>query len=236
MSTNGAETRRQEPPPGDRSRENWRGEKEEEERMDEGANQVEEIRRDEKDRSATSRSRATVEAATQDDLTNRCIHCGIYFLDEVMYALHMSCHGDQGPYQCSFCLHVCLDRYDFTTHIQRGLHRYADKTAHAQGHAPDESIAGMSEHVTQVENNGGDRNEITAEGDVTGTCHDQDDGITGADTDDKGPGSENETGVESHDVTNQEVGSKHVTDDITKTTEVTTAAELTNLDENTGSD
>uniref|UniRef100_A0A3Q3XK31 Zinc finger transcription factor Trps1 n=1 Tax=Mola mola TaxID=94237 RepID=A0A3Q3XK31_MOLML len=65
---------------------------------------------------------ATVEVATQDDLTNRCVHCGIYFLDEVMYALHMSCHGDQGPYQCSFCLHVCVDRYDFTTHIQRGLH------------------------------------------------------------------------------------------------------------------
>uniref|UniRef100_A0A3Q1FA44 Zinc finger transcription factor Trps1 n=1 Tax=Acanthochromis polyacanthus TaxID=80966 RepID=A0A3Q1FA44_9TELE len=65
--------------------------------------------------------------ATQDDLTNRCIHCGIYFLDEVMYALHMSCHGDKGPYQCSFCLHLCVDRYDFTTHIQRGLHRYTDK-------------------------------------------------------------------------------------------------------------
>uniref|UniRef100_A0A3P8W4I4 Zinc finger transcription factor Trps1 n=1 Tax=Cynoglossus semilaevis TaxID=244447 RepID=A0A3P8W4I4_CYNSE len=73
-------------------------------------------------------TRETVDASTQDDLTNRCVHCGIYFLDEVMYALHMSCHGEQGPYQCSFCLHVCVDRYDFTTHIQRGLHRYADKT------------------------------------------------------------------------------------------------------------
>uniref|UniRef100_A0A3P8S3K0 Zinc finger transcription factor Trps1 n=1 Tax=Amphiprion percula TaxID=161767 RepID=A0A3P8S3K0_AMPPE len=64
-----------------------------------------------------------IPVSTQDDLTNRCIHCGIYFLDEVMYALHMSCHGDKGPYQCSFCLHLCVDRYDFTTHIQRGLHR-----------------------------------------------------------------------------------------------------------------
>uniref|UniRef100_A0A3B3ZRD2 Zinc finger transcription factor Trps1 n=1 Tax=Periophthalmus magnuspinnatus TaxID=409849 RepID=A0A3B3ZRD2_9GOBI len=70
---------------------------------------------------------STVEVSTQDDLTNRCAHCGIYFLDEVMYALHMSCHGDQAPYQCSFCLHVCADKYDFTTHIQRGLHRYSDK-------------------------------------------------------------------------------------------------------------
>ncbi|XP_061764558.1 zinc finger transcription factor Trps1 isoform X1 [Nerophis ophidion] len=71
----------------------------------------------------TGRSRATADAATQDDPSNRCLHCGIYFLDEVMYALHMSCHGDQGPYQCSFCLHTCADRYDFTTHIQRGLHK-----------------------------------------------------------------------------------------------------------------
>ncbi|KAM8883548.1 zinc finger transcription factor Trps1 isoform 3-T5 [Synchiropus picturatus] len=74
-----------------------------------------------------------VDVATQDDLTNHCIHCGIYFLDEVMYALHMSCHGDQRPYQCSFCLHICADRYDFTTHIQRGLHRYTDKTPQQRG-------------------------------------------------------------------------------------------------------
>uniref|UniRef100_A0A3Q3QCA7 Zinc finger transcription factor Trps1 n=1 Tax=Monopterus albus TaxID=43700 RepID=A0A3Q3QCA7_MONAL len=73
--------------------------------------------------SSVSSNHTTAEVATQDDLTNRCIHCGIYFLDEVMYALHMSCHADQGPYQCSFCLHMCADRYDFTTHIQRGLHR-----------------------------------------------------------------------------------------------------------------
>uniref|UniRef100_A0A3B4UHT4 Zinc finger transcription factor Trps1 n=1 Tax=Seriola dumerili TaxID=41447 RepID=A0A3B4UHT4_SERDU len=105
-------------PPPPRLRENWKGEKDEEERTDEGGNQKEEIGKEEKDHLTKSRS-----MATQDDLTNRCIHCGIYFLDEVMYALHMSCHGDQGPYQCSFCLHVCVDRYDFTTHIQRGLHR-----------------------------------------------------------------------------------------------------------------
>uniref|UniRef100_A0A3B4Z4K9 Zinc finger transcription factor Trps1 n=1 Tax=Stegastes partitus TaxID=144197 RepID=A0A3B4Z4K9_9TELE len=82
--------------------------------------------------SSVPSNRTMVEVATQDDLTNRCIHCGIYFLDEVMYALHMSCHGDKGPYQCSFCLHLCVDRYDFTTHIQRGLHRYTDKTSKKQ--------------------------------------------------------------------------------------------------------
>ncbi|XP_009292725.1 zinc finger transcription factor Trps1 isoform X1 [Danio rerio] len=66
-----------------------------------------------------------VDQATQDDLSSKCVHCGIVFLDEVLYALHMSCHGDGGPFQCSICLHACSDKYDFTTHIQRGLHRAA---------------------------------------------------------------------------------------------------------------
>ncbi|TRZ01714.1 hypothetical protein DNTS_003599 [Danionella cerebrum] len=66
-----------------------------------------------------------IDQATQDDLSSKCAHCGIVFLDEVLYALHMSCHGDGGPFQCSICLHACSDKYDFTTHIQRGLHRIA---------------------------------------------------------------------------------------------------------------
>ncbi|XP_043923035.1 zinc finger transcription factor Trps1 [Protopterus annectens] len=61
--------------------------------------------------------------STQDELSTKCVHCGIVFLDDVMYALHMSCHGDSGPFQCSICQHLCTDKYDFTTHIQRGLHR-----------------------------------------------------------------------------------------------------------------
>lgn len=121
-STNGGERRRQESPAGERPRERWK----EEERAEEGGGWDED-----------AGNRATADAATQDDLANRCVHCGIYFLDEVMYALHMSCHGEQGPYQCSFCLHVCADRYDFTTHIQRGLHRYADKTAPPAAHGRD---------------------------------------------------------------------------------------------------
>ncbi|XP_030074108.1 zinc finger transcription factor Trps1 isoform X2 [Microcaecilia unicolor] len=64
-----------------------------------------------------------VDRSTQDELSTKCAHCGIVFLDEVMYALHMSCHGDSGPFQCSICQHFCTDKYDFTTHIQRGLHR-----------------------------------------------------------------------------------------------------------------
>ncbi|XP_016103193.1 zinc finger transcription factor Trps1-like [Sinocyclocheilus grahami] len=66
-----------------------------------------------------------VDQATQDEISSKCAHCGIVFLDEVLYALHMSCHGDGGPFQCSICLHACADKYDFTTHIQRGLHRAA---------------------------------------------------------------------------------------------------------------
>lgn len=64
-----------------------------------------------------------VDRSTQDELSTKCAHCGIVFLDDVMYALHMSCHGDSGPFQCSICQHLCTDKYDFTTHIQRGLHR-----------------------------------------------------------------------------------------------------------------
>uniref|UniRef100_A0A8C0IR07 Zinc finger transcription factor Trps1 n=1 Tax=Chelonoidis abingdonii TaxID=106734 RepID=A0A8C0IR07_CHEAB len=64
-----------------------------------------------------------VDRSTQDELSTKCAHCGIVFLDEVMYALHMSCHGDSGPFQCSICQYLCTDKYDFTTHIQRGLHR-----------------------------------------------------------------------------------------------------------------
>ncbi|XP_077349366.1 zinc finger transcription factor Trps1 isoform X2 [Lithobates pipiens] len=64
-----------------------------------------------------------MDRSTQDELSTKCVHCGIVFLDEVMYALHMSCHGESGPFQCSICQHLCTDKYDFTTHIQRGLHR-----------------------------------------------------------------------------------------------------------------
>ncbi|XP_029022112.1 zinc finger transcription factor Trps1 isoform X2 [Betta splendens] len=222
-STNGAEARRQEAPPGERLRETWGGEKDEEERTDEGANQVEEVTGDEKRRLAAGRSKDTAEASTQDDLTNRCVHCGICFLDEVMYALHMSCHGDQGPYQCSFCLHVCLDRYDFTTHIQRGLHRYAAEAAR-EGEGED------GERVSRAESG---RHEATADGDAAGTRHDPHQETTGAGADDGGPGSDKEAGS---DVTKQEVGSKLVSDDPTDAPEVTTAAESKDLDENTGSD
>lgn len=249
MSTNGPERRRQESPLAERLRENWKGEKEEEERTDEGGNQMEEIGKEEKDhltacRSSVSSNRSMVEVATQDDLTNRCIHCGIYFLDEVMYALHMSCHGDQGPYQCSFCLHVCADRYDFTTHIQRGLHRYTDKALQQKGHTQGgkiQSASMMSEcesrsATPEEQKDGVDCNEITCESDdVTGVCHGgQADEITGNDANDNEAGAEKEIRVESHDITDQELGGKMESESSADITiEVTTVADSENLDENT---
>lgn len=251
MSTNGAERRRQESPLAERLRENWKGEKEEEERID-GGNQREEIGKEEKDhlikgRSSVPTNRTMVEVATQDDLTNRCVHCGIYFLDEVMYALHMSCHGDQGPYQCSFCLHVCVDRYDFTTHIQRGLHRYTDKTSQNRSHAQDgiiQNAAAMLErechNVTPEGKDEGDHSEVTDESsDVIGDSLDnQAKEIAGNDANDNETEVEKEVGGESHDATIQELGDEMVSDssdDITKNAEVTTVAESKNLDENTES-
>ncbi|KAM9738398.1 zinc finger transcription factor Trps1 isoform 2-T5 [Menidia menidia] len=157
LSTNGAEKRRpeQESPLPERLRGNWK-EKEEEERTDEGGSPGEETGTGVRDHltkhpSDATSGRTAVDVSTQDELTNRCVHCGIYFLDEVMYALHMSCHGDKGPHQCGFCLHVCADRYDFTTHIQRGLHRYSDRASPQGGHTqdaamPDAAAPSESEH------------------------------------------------------------------------------------------
>ncbi|XP_054462529.1 zinc finger transcription factor Trps1-like [Anoplopoma fimbria] len=252
MSTNGAERRRQESPLAERLRENWKGEKEEEdeERMDEGGSSKEEVGSEEKDhltkcRPSVPSNRAMVDVATQDDLTNRCIHCGIYFLDEVMYALHMSCHGDQEPYQCSFCLHVCADRYDFTTHIQRGLHRYSDKTPHKRGHEQDDltpNVTVMSEQqdVTPEENEKGDQSEIPDESsDVVGVCHEnQEKETTGNDATDNETEVEKVVGGEGHDITDQVLGDEMVSDSddvVTKSTEVSTVAESENVDENTES-
>ncbi|CAG5885404.1 unnamed protein product [Menidia menidia] len=161
LSTNGAEKRRpeQESPLPERLRGNWK-EKEEEERTDEGGSPGEETGTGVRDHltkypSDATSGRTAVDVATQDELTNRCVHCGIYFLDEVMYALHMSCHGDKGPHQCGFCLHVCADRYDFTTHIQRGLHRYSDRASPQSGHTqdaamPDAAAPSESEHSSDA--------------------------------------------------------------------------------------
>lgn len=242
MTTNGTERQRQESPLTEQLRENSKGEKEEEERTDEDRNWMEERGKEEKNLLTTSQSsvpskRTSAEAATQDDLTNRCVHCGIYFLDEVMYALHMSCHGEQGPYQCSFCFHVCVDRYDFTTHIQRGLHRYTDKMPENRAHVQDtciiQNVTTMSEcpNVTPEKKDVGDPCEVRDESNhVTRACHDnQVKEITGnnATSSEAGVNKELRCGGQMRDKL-----ASDSRDDITKAADVTTVDESKNLKEN----
>lgn len=54
----------------------------------------------------------------------RCEHCRILFLDHVMYTIHMGCHGFRDPFECNLCGHQSQDRYEFSSHITRGEHRY----------------------------------------------------------------------------------------------------------------
>ncbi|XP_029031412.2 DNA-binding protein Ikaros isoform X3 [Betta splendens] len=54
----------------------------------------------------------------------RCEHCRVLFLDHVMYTIHMGCHGFRDPFECNLCGHQSRDRYEFSSHITRGEHRY----------------------------------------------------------------------------------------------------------------
>lgn len=54
----------------------------------------------------------------------RCEHCRVLFLDHVMYTIHMGCHGFREPFECNLCGHQSQDRYEFSSHITRGEHRY----------------------------------------------------------------------------------------------------------------
>lgn len=209
--SNGAERKRKESPRSETSMGNWKGEKEREEMAEEG-----------KHESSIVLNCAKADAATQDDLANRCTHCGIYFLDEVMYALHMSCHGDKEPYQCGFCLHVCADRYDFTTHIQRGLHKTLPPPQQ-QDHTPDgKSLNVMAapecRSQTPAPKDGG----ITSEDEeVMSTDHD------GQEKEDTDSGSIQE--VEKEQERSKELCGKTSLDD-QKSPEITTVAESMKLD------
>ncbi|KAI5095616.1 zinc finger protein Eos isoform X2, partial [Silurus meridionalis] len=52
----------------------------------------------------------------------RCEHCRIFFLDHVMFTIHMGCHGFRQPFECNICGHRSQDRYEFSSHIVRGEH------------------------------------------------------------------------------------------------------------------
>lgn len=56
-------------------------------------------------------------------LLHRCQHCNIYFPDNILYTIHMGCHGYENPFQCNICGHRCRSKYDFACHFARGQHK-----------------------------------------------------------------------------------------------------------------
>ncbi|KAM8729881.1 zinc finger protein Pegasus-like [Acanthopagrus schlegelii] len=61
--------------------------------------------------------------APDQQLLHKCQHCDIQFLDNILYTIHMGCHGYDHPFQCNVCGHLCVDRYDFACHFARGQHQ-----------------------------------------------------------------------------------------------------------------
>ncbi|XP_018413555.1 PREDICTED: DNA-binding protein Ikaros [Nanorana parkeri] len=55
---------------------------------------------------------------------HKCEHCRVIFLDHVMYTIHMGCHGFRDPFECNMCGYQSQDRYEFSSHITRGEHRF----------------------------------------------------------------------------------------------------------------
>ncbi|XP_030626986.1 DNA-binding protein Ikaros [Chanos chanos] len=58
----------------------------------------------------------------------RCAHCRVLFLDHVMYTIHMGCHGFRDPFECNLCGYRSQDRYEFSSHMTRGEHRFGAHT------------------------------------------------------------------------------------------------------------
>ncbi|XP_072343788.1 DNA-binding protein Ikaros-like isoform X2 [Scyliorhinus torazame] len=57
----------------------------------------------------------------------KCDHCRVLYLDYVMFTIHMGCHGFRNPFECNVCGYHSQDRYEFSSHIARGEHRYYRK-------------------------------------------------------------------------------------------------------------
>ncbi|KAJ8404790.1 hypothetical protein AAFF_G00331770 [Aldrovandia affinis] len=61
---------------------------------------------------------------TQDPhLLHSCQHCDTYFADNILYTIHMGCHGYENPFQCNICGCKCRNKYDFACHFARGQHK-----------------------------------------------------------------------------------------------------------------
>ncbi|XP_035028312.1 zinc finger protein Pegasus [Hippoglossus stenolepis] len=54
---------------------------------------------------------------------HHCQHCDIYFPDNILYTIHMGCHGYEKPFQCNICGYKCKSKYDFACHFARGQHK-----------------------------------------------------------------------------------------------------------------
>ncbi|XP_072095577.1 zinc finger protein Pegasus-like isoform X2 [Mobula birostris] len=56
-------------------------------------------------------------------LLHHCQHCDMYFADNILYTIHMGCHGYKNPFQCNICGCKCKNKYDFACHFARGQHK-----------------------------------------------------------------------------------------------------------------
>ena len=52
----------------------------------------------------------------------RCINCSIVFPNQTLYFLHRGFHSETNPWRCNGCGQVCVDMYDFNTHLVSDAH------------------------------------------------------------------------------------------------------------------
>ncbi|XP_062927945.1 zinc finger protein Pegasus-like [Mobula hypostoma] len=72
----------------------------------------------------SQRSTPTPPIQVQDpQLLHHCQHCDMYFADNILYTIHMGCHGYENPFQCNICGCKCKNQYDFACHFARGQHK-----------------------------------------------------------------------------------------------------------------
>ncbi|XP_030631462.1 zinc finger protein Pegasus-like isoform X2 [Chanos chanos] len=62
-------------------------------------------------------------ASNDPQQLHSCRHCDTYFTDNILYTIHMGCHGYENPFQCNICGFRCRNKYDFACHFARGQHK-----------------------------------------------------------------------------------------------------------------
>ncbi|XP_076811534.1 uncharacterized protein LOC143458611 isoform X2 [Clavelina lepadiformis] len=78
---------------------------------------------DEEDKRKPGPTATSSTQTVQSKEERTCRHCDITFGDEMMLALHMSCHDKTDPFKCTICGQVCHEKYYFNVHLLRGLHQ-----------------------------------------------------------------------------------------------------------------